>query len=154
MKDRIAILIGYMNDQRSTISKISDKLQSLQPLDEHKMVHSAYLLHNLYSAYEDLFKEIALCFENNIERSAGFHKNILIRMKISIPGIRPVVLSEMSYNLLSELLGFRHVFRHAYNYSLEPEKLQELQSKVMNGLDVINGDISLFENYLHDLLEK
>ncbi len=154
MKERIAILLGYLNNQRSTISGIFDKLKSINPLDEHKIIHSAYLLHNLYNAYEDLFQEISVCFENNIERSSGYHKNILLRMKISIPGIRPAILSEESYNLMSELLGFRHVFRHAYNYNIEPVKLQDLQVKVIAGRELIEKDISIFEAYLTALLDK
>jgi hypothetical protein len=154
MKERIAILMGYLENQRSTISRISDKLKSLDPMDEHKMIHAAYLLHNLYNAYEDLFQEIAVCFENNIERSSGYHKNILMRMKITIPGIRPAILSETSFILLSELLGFRHVFRHAYNYNIEPGKLQELRAKVTEGRKVIEKDISIFEDYLKGLLNS
>ncbi len=154
MKERIAILMGYMEVQRATITRISDKLKSLDPLDEHEMIHSAYLLHNLYNAYEDLFQEISVCFENNIERSSGYHKNILMRMKISIPGIRPSILSDESFNLLSELLGFRHVFRHAYNYNLEPGKLQELRKKVNEGRENIERDISLFDHYLSELLQN
>lgn len=154
VKERIAILLGYLKDQRSTITGILNKLNSIDPLDEHKIIHSAYLLHNLYNAYEDLFQEISVCFENNIERSSGYHKNILIRMKISIPSIRPAILSKESFNLLSELMGFRHVFRHAYNYNIEPGKLQELQVKVTEGRELIEKDISIFEAYLKGLLDK
>lgn len=154
MKERIAILLGYLQGQRSTIAGIFDKLITLDSLDEHKMIHSAYMLHNLYNAYEDLFQEIAVCFENNIERSSGYHKNILMRMKISIPGIRLALLSEESFSMLSELMGFRYVFRHAYNYDLELGKLQELRAKITEGREVIEKDISLFEVYLKGLLEN
>ncbi len=154
MKERIAILLGYLKDQRSTIAEIFDKLKSINHLDEHKIIHCTYLLHNLYNAYEDLFQEISVCFENNIERSSGYHKNILLRMKISIPGIRPAILSEESYNLMSELMGFRHVFRHAYNYNIEPVKLQDLQVKVIAGRELIEKDISIFEAYLKGLLDR
>jgi hypothetical protein len=154
MKERIAILLGYMDNQRAGINAIFDKLEALKPLDESQTIHSAYLMHNLYNALEDMFKEISLCFENNVERSSGFHKNILLRMKISIPGIRSEILSDGSYNLLNEMLGFRHVFRHAYNYNLDPERLQQLREKIINGRVQIENDLDAFHNHLKGLLQS
>jgi len=152
MEERIAIMLGFLDNQRATINAIFDKMESIKPLDENQMVHSAYLMHNLYNAFEDVFKEISVCFENNVERSSGFHKNILLRMKISIPGIRPEILSEESYLLLNELLGFRHVFRHAYNYNLEPGRLQQLREKILKGRDGIEKDMEIFRKHLEWLL--
>jgi hypothetical protein len=152
MKERVAVLLGYMDNQRAVINTIYDKIEALRLLDESQRVHSAYLMHNLYNAWEDMFKEISVCFENNVERSSGFHKNILLRMKISIPGIRPHVLSDCSYELLNELLGFRHVFRHAYNYNLDHERLQQLREKILKGRVQIEKDIELFGKYLEGFL--
>ncbi len=154
MKERIAILLGYMENQRAVINTIYDKIEALKPLDESQIVHSAYLMHNLYNAWEDLFKEISVCFENNVERSSGFHKNILLRMKISIPGIRPQILSDGSYVLLNELLGFRHVFRHAYNYNLDTERLQQLREKILIGRMRIENDVDIFRKHLEELLQS
>lgn len=75
-------------------------------------------------------------------------------MKINIPGIRPHILSEASYELLNELLGFRHVFRHAYNYNLDPERLQQLRTKIITGRVQIENDIELFRKYLEGLLQS
>ena len=154
MKERIAILLGFLDNQIDAINSIFDKMEALKPLDDSQIVHSAYLMHNLYNAWEDMFKEISVCFENDVERSSGFHKNILLRMKISVPGIRPQVLSEASYELLNELLGFRHVFRHAYNYNLDPERLQQLREKMLNGRGQIEKDIDIFRKHLDGLLQS
>ena len=154
MRESIAILLGYMENQTAVIGVIANKIEALKPLDESQIIHSAYLMHNLYNAWEDMFKEVSECFENNVERSSGFHKNILLRMKINIPGIRPHILSEASYELLNELLGFRHVFRHAYNYNLDPERLQQLRAKLITGRVQIENDIEHFRKYLEGLLES
>ncbi len=154
MKERIAILLGYIESQRAVIHAIYDRIETLKPLDESQTIHSAYLMHNLYNAWEDMFKEISVCFENNVERSSGFHKNILLRMKISIPGIRPQILSDGSCDLLNEMLGFRHVFRHAYNYNLDPERLQQLRKKIINGRVQIENDLDVFHSHLKGLLQS
>lgn len=44
-------------------------------------------------------------------------------LRASIEGIRPALLSEESFRLLDSLRAFRHFFRHAYSYELDPRKV-------------------------------
>ena len=44
-------------------------------------------------------------------------------MKIPIEGMRPALVSEESYRRLDALRAFRHFFRHAYSYELDPKKV-------------------------------
>ena len=154
MKEKFSTIWAYISNQENAIADIYCKIAELKPLNEDKLVHIAYQLHNLYSVYEDIFKEISLTFENNIERSSGFHKSLLIRMKIAIPGIRPNVLSEESYLVLGELMGFRHVFRHAYNYNLTPDKMEILREKILGQKISIDKDISIFKQFLEEGFSK
>ena len=82
-----------------------------------------YKLHNLYCAFEDLFKIVAQFFENQVEDLARYHKELLRRLSLSIEGVRPALISEESYKELDELRAFRHFFRHAYFYELKYEKI-------------------------------
>ena len=150
MKEKFSTIWAYISNQEDTISVIYSKIAELEPLNEDKLIHIAYQLHNLYSAYEDMFKEISLTFENSIERNSGFHKNLLIRMKIPIPGIRPNVLSEESYLVLGELMGFRHVFRHSYNYNLTPDKMEILRKKILEKKTSIDSNIIIFKQFLEE----
>jgi hypothetical protein len=150
MLEKLATLWAYITNQEQVIESIYNKITDLKPLNEDKMVHLAYQLHNLYAAYEDLFKEISITFENNIERDAGFHKNLLVRMKIDIPKVRPKVLTELNYEVLTELMGFRHVFRHAYSYSLSVEKMEQLRAKILAHRNEISSEISTFKLFLSD----
>ena len=150
MKEKYSTLWAFIENQEAIIKNIIRKIEELKPVNEDKMVHLAYQMHNLYSSFEGLFKEIAITFENNIDRSSGYHKNLLLRMKISIPGIRPGILSENSYLLLGELMGFRHVFRHAYDYSLSSEKLEILRKRVLHHYPGIETDIENFKGFLKE----
>lgn len=152
-KEKFATLWAYITNQEETSETIVSKIEKLKPENEDQLVNLAYQLHNLYSAYEDMFKEISETFENNIERSAGFHKNLLIRMKIAIPGIRPCVLKRDSYDLLGELMGFRHVFRHAYNYNLSPDKMNILRTKLLTNIKQVREDIANFKLFLKENYE-
>jgi len=84
----------------------------------------AYQLHNLYCAFEDLFKIIAVSFENNIEDKTRYHAELLKRMALTIEGVRPAFLSKQSLVLLDSLRSFRHFFRHAYSYDLDERKVR------------------------------
>ena len=83
-----------------------------------------YQLHNLYSAFEDLFKIIAGYFENRVTDSTKYHKELLKKMTIAVPGVRPALLSEELYRHLDELRAFRHYFRHAYLHELRYDKIK------------------------------
>lgn len=103
----------------------------------------AYQLHNLYSAYEQLFEMVAQFFENRIE-GERYHTDLLRRMKLSIEGIRPVLVSDEAFSLLDELRRFRHFFRHAYTAELKPEKVGELVVIALQLKDVFQRDLETF----------
>jgi hypothetical protein len=83
----------------------------------------AYQLHNLYCAFEDLFRIVAKFFENNIEDESRFHIQLLQRMTLDIEGVRPALISRHLFTALNELRAFRHAFRHAYSHDIDVDKL-------------------------------
>lgn len=83
------------------------------------VIASAYTLNNIYSCYEDIFKHIARVFENRIENLSSWHSELLKRMMIEVPDIRPAVLSEGVVAVLDEMRAFRHVFRSSYVFVID-----------------------------------
>ena len=69
---------------------------------------------------------------------------LLKRMSLEIEGLRPALLSEQSYFLLDELRAFRHLFRHAYLYQLDPEKVKMVLEKGLRLKDIFKGDSQNF----------
>jgi uncharacterized protein YutE (UPF0331/DUF86 family) len=47
-------------------------------------------------------------------------------MFLEIPTVRPAVLPAGLRGFLNDLRGFRHLFRHSYDFQLDPEKLSRL----------------------------
>ena len=47
-------------------------------------------------------------------------------MTLEIPGVRPALWPDALVQPLRELRAFRHVFTHAYDLTLDPEKLRLL----------------------------
>ncbi len=64
----------------------------------------AYLLHNLYTAIENYMVRIAKHFENTLEDSS-WHRELIERMKIEIPGLRPAVITGELEEPLDELIA-------------------------------------------------
>jgi hypothetical protein len=57
---------------------------------------------------------------------------------------RPAVISEALRVRLSAYLGFRHVFRHAYSFQLEWEKMRELVIDSQNTWQEVEAELDQF----------
>jgi hypothetical protein len=126
---QLSILRSEIEYQIEIIETIFDKIADRKHyIDEvrglESLAYQLHNLHNLYSAFEDLFLIVAKHFENTIEDESRYHIELLQRMIIDIEGVRPPLLKRETMNWLDELRAFRHVFRHAYSYELDKRKLQ------------------------------
>ena len=83
----------------------------------------AHQLCRMYNALEQMCLRVARVFENNIDDEQSWHSALLNRLAIGIEGIRPALISQELKLPLQELKAFRHVFVHAYELELDPEKL-------------------------------
>lgn len=123
-EERFIILKSELISQWNEILKIYDRIAERQKKKDVCGLESlAYQLHNLYCAYEDLFRIVAGFFENTIDDQRKYHTELLKRMTLSIEGIRPALISEESFKLLNNLKSFRHFFRHTYGYELDKRKI-------------------------------
>ena len=117
-----------------------------------EMVESTgYWLHNLYSAFEDLFKLTAGFWENNVKTNGDFHINLLKRMLMHIEQVRHPLISEESYRFLNEIRGFRHVFRHAYSFGMDDERVSFLLFRVLKKKELLMQDLQKFRKTIADI---
>ncbi|MGQ9631105.1 MAG: ribonuclease toxin HepT-like protein [bacterium] len=144
-EERLSLLRASINAQGEEIERIFARVEERRRGEGVAYLESlAYQLHNLYCAFEDMFKIIADFFENRIEDLTKYHRELLWRMKISIEGVRPALLSEESYRLLDSLRAFRHVFRHAYSYELDPQKVALVAEDALKLRALYRGEIDRF----------
>jgi len=144
-KERLSLLRASIKAQGMEIERIFNKIEDRRHGKGEATLESlAYQLHNLYCAFEDLMKIVADFFENHIDDSAHYHSALLWRMKMPIEGVRPALFSETSYKLLDSLRAFRHVFRHAYSYELDPKKLALVVEDALKLRGLYQGEIDHF----------
>jgi uncharacterized protein YutE (UPF0331/DUF86 family) len=153
-KNSLIILKTDINAQLQLLKSIEQKLveraKDLTADDIIRLESTAYQIHNLYNATEDLLKIVAAYFENNITDTVQWHSALLRRMTQNIPEIRPPLLSEETYLILNSLRGFRHFFRHAYGTIIEYDQLKINLDKALKLLPNIQQDIETFIQQLID----
>lgn len=154
MKERYLFLLGYLDKQINIAERLYNEVRGLN-LDKYENRYVFSLkTQQLFTALEDLFKQIANVFENEIEDLSTYHKALLKRMNIEITGIRPAVISDSSLLLLDRLRAFRHFIRHAYDYELDTDELRLLQKKIKEKFEQVLYDLSNFKSFLKKVIEN
>lgn len=144
-KERLALLKAEIYARVKEIDSIYAKVDDRKGRRGRIATESlAYQLHNLYCAFEDLFKVIADFFENNIEDKTRYHAELLKRMLLTIEGVRPALLSEENFVLLNNLRSFRHFFRHAYSYELDERKVRLVLADATKLRELYIADVEVF----------
>ena len=159
-KERVLVFLAEFDFQVEQIRRVYTTLKAKIPLVERQPVaqeaveSAGYWLHNLYSACEDLFKLVAGFWENSLSLDGEFHVQLLKRMMLAIKDVRPALLSEAAYRILNELRAFRHVFRHAYSYGLEKERISALLNKVIGQEGTVINDMQVFRKTVAGFVDE
>jgi hypothetical protein len=149
---QIVVFLAEFDFQVRQIESIYESLKNKAVAIKKKRViaedveSAGYWMHNLYCAFEDLFKLVAGFWENSLSADGEYHIHLLKRMLVEIEGVRPALLTIASYRFLNELRGFRHVFRHAYSYGLDNERVSALLHKILGQKDILISDLQTFRN--------
>jgi hypothetical protein len=133
--------IDYLLDKYSYILK---EFKEQEPNDRDLLAISN-LLHTFYNGIERIFTTIAEEYDNNIVTGENSHKFLLNEMRKSFP-IRTVTLSEDLYIKLSEYMGYRHMYRHAYSFELKWNKMKHLVDNIYDVWEEVKDFITKIEN--------
>src|SRR6478672_2410120 len=106
---------------RSDLAAIARIESHISQFDLNKLSHAeldslGYSMHNIYNALENCFTQISLSFENHVRDKTRWHRELLDKMFLDIKSLLPAVLPEEVRSLLGDFVGFRHLFRHAYDF--------------------------------------
>jgi hypothetical protein len=126
MNGKFLVLERSIQEDLEAVEEIYASLPPA-PLSEEepqeKLIVVAFHLHALYTAVENIFRNIAKTFENTLDDTAGWHTELLRRMRLDLSPVRPAVIDGATYEALDELRGFRHVFRSVYRLRLDARRL-------------------------------
>ena len=153
MKEEIQILISQIESDLGAIATLFSHIspyENKQPQTSFELIAVGYYLHNLYCAFENIFRNITKTFEKQISDSS----QLLRLMKLEIQGIRPSIISKKSYDCLDELRRFRHLFRAAYDIELDWERMALVVKKALQLKQIYTGEINNFLQFLNEILEE
>jgi hypothetical protein len=103
----------------------------------------ATMLHCFYNGIENILKRAACELDQKVPEGPNWHSNLLDQMS-QASGVRPALVSETLRNRLDEYLGFRHVFRHAYTFDLEWERMADLVLHAEQTLTQLEAELDRF----------
>ena len=153
MNESIKLLKADLAADEQVIAKLYESLSGawdkLDAPDQAIVV--GYYLHNLYMAFEHIFERVAETFENQIGDKSQWHAQLLRRMSLDIPDLRPRLVSDEAYECLDELRRFRHVFRSAYTIKLDAARLKLVIRRARRLRKLFPGELSRFQAFLDQI---
>ena len=144
-----AALAAVIRKDIATAQRLTEMLQVL-PADATYPDAAAqgYALHNIYGALENSFDQISRTFENHVVDTSRWHRELMLKMFLAIPDLRPAVLPEGLQNALNDLRSFRHLFRHGYDFQLDPIRLNGLTAQWQSVQPQVTAALSAFATWL------
>ncbi len=157
--DRSA-LIQRISDERikieGTIKKITERLEKLKtaPTIYREEIETtiAKNLVDCYRGIENIFRQIAMDIDLRMPDGSRWHKELLTQMSESHRERHPVI-SQETFEILEELLEFRHVFNNIYGEELIYERTErnarqmgELFNRLSKELDAFITHLETEEN--------
>lgn len=146
-------LLAELNADISDLSEaLSTNERAIQRIhqgseDELDLAALGYTIHNVYGIVEGYCFRVAKFFENGLD-DESWHRDLLRRMTLEIPGVRPALLMRETWVALDELRSFRHLFRHLYARPLQRDRLLAVQARVPAVMEQFRTDHNRFSTEL------
>lgn len=103
----------------------------------------AAMLHSFYTGVENIFKRVAIELDGSLPRGEYWHRELLDTMRRP-SAVRPAVISSPLRDRLREYLEFRHVFRQAYSFQLQWDKMSPLVLACETTLGQLEDELDTF----------
>jgi hypothetical protein len=151
-------LRGEIARYRDVSSRLINALRQVETHDIERIgkttttaVAIAGLIENSYTAVETVLFRIAQNFGNNLD-ATRWHTDLLRRMTLSIPDVRPAVIGEATYARLDELMRFRHFKRYYFNLDYDWSRLQYLAGVVHKTIPETIAELTTFDLFLTEMI--
>lgn len=156
MNEQVRLLQSEIRADLQTIAQAYGELNQFSDrLTEPEIaIVVAYYLHAIYGLFENLLRRVAMLFGNQVADRERWHAQLLRRMTLDVPGVRPPVISDELYESLDELRRFRHLFRNAYVLNLDPDRLTIVLKHARRIEPLYRRDIERFLQFLDGLTEN
>ena len=153
MSEQLGRLAMRIRDEIEELERVTARVaegwqRALGSADNYYLDGVALNLHGFYGGLERIFELIATVIDDTKPRGENWHQALLRQMSVEIPGVRPAVISQSTYQHLGDYRGFRHVVRNVYSYNFEIAKLQRLVMNLPPTLAQVRAELLAFASFL------
>ena len=151
--EELAKLAERIRQELGEISRVVTRIiegweRACRSNDDFYLDSVALNLQGFYSGFERLFTQIAETVEGDLPHGENWHQQLLRRMMMEVPKIRPAVISIETGAKLDDYRGFRHVVRNVYAYKFDPDKLEKLVRSVPDLFAQLEAELLAFAAFL------
>lgn len=134
-----------LDDLRAEMEAVAPLLSKLklQEPDAIELRAAAATLHAFYNGLERVFLLVVKHLNERTPETPTWHRDLLSQMTIATKARSAVISSEQA-DKLSEYLGFRHFFRHAYPMRLSWEAIRPLLERLPSVHTEMDAQIEAF----------
>lgn len=75
-------------------------------------------------------------------------------MTVSMPQVRPQVLSVEAAHAIDEFLRFRHIVRNIYTFEFDPDRIEHLVQHLRPSFEQVQIELLAFAEFLEQLVRK
>jgi hypothetical protein len=161
MIERYAVLAVRIRQELVDVERIVARAERAvaaarrRPEDQDLYLDSAALnLHDLYAGLERVFRQIAATVDGSVPSGQEWHRELLRQMTMTLPDIRPQVLSAESATAIDEYLSFRHVVRNVYAFEFDLERIARLVQNARPSFARVRVDLLAFASFLDRLVQN
>ncbi len=131
----------------------TDNYKGLPLSDTAIVVWLSNAVIDYYMCIERILMIIAKNIDNLVPSGSMWHVELLRQMACENIGVRPIVISSSTLELLDELRGFRHVVRNIYGFNIHRNKVYDNLKKLSKVSKKFRKDISQFLSLMDKLYE-
>jgi len=161
MMERYAVLAARVRQELASLERVVGRAERgiaaawARPEEQDLYLDSAALnLHDFYAGLERIFRQIATTVDQSIPSGPEWHRELLRQMNISLPQMRPQVISEETIKAIDEYLRFRHVVQNVYSFEFEPERIDYLVQRLRPTFEQLRVELLAFADFLDSLAQE
>ncbi len=152
----LSLLIGEIRKTIIQLNKMNQKYVNFSEKrndfpDNFDLIVLAEIITDYYTCLETAFLRISKAFENNLEKYR-WHANLLERMIVEIPGVRKALLTDKTYDLLKEIMRFRHFKRYYFELDYDKDRIDFLEKKYNEVVPLVLQELELYITFLQKLI--
>jgi hypothetical protein len=157
--NKVSELQAYLLKTKQQLAKNAGFFELFYETDFKKLgpgTASAMILSQIftdcYTIMETLFLRVSQFFENSLSASE-WHKELLEKMRLEVPGIRKAVITDKTFEVCAELLRFRHFRRYYFELEYDWDRIEMVEKKYRQIQTLLPIDLDTFYAFLQEIKE-